>query len=104
MDRHETRHIIGNITVIVDIPAVVEDCKIIPVTRAFVNVSDSSKGEFVSIKTALSSLLYFSFLNEKYPHSCGQITNYLGVILNEIKKVVNGYARSYQYGERTSRH
>ena len=52
--RHtQARHIIGNITVSVESPAVSEGCKV--TVRAFVDVSESVKGKFVSIKTALSN-------------------------------------------------
>lgn len=52
--REQARHIISNITVTIESPAITEGGKI-TVTRAFVDVSESVKGKFVNIKTALNN-------------------------------------------------
>lgn len=52
--REQARRIIGNIIIKVESPAIPEGGKI-TVTRAFVDVSESVKGKFVNIKTALNN-------------------------------------------------
>ncbi len=54
----QARHMIGNITVIVEMPAFEDNVQRQIVTRAYVDVSEKPKGKYVQIKTALSQENY----------------------------------------------
>ena len=99
--RHtQARHIIGNITVSVESPAVSEGCKV--TVRAFVDVSESVKGKFVSIKTALSNddykrrillnaraeLLAFKEKYSTYQELCG-VCNEIDSLVKSIEDKIN---------------